>query len=620
MSLTRANRLSSAAHHLVPVSASSSLEVLDDYRLIARLGRGGMAEIMLATRPGAHGPELIVVKRLHEEDADDGVILRMFLDESRLSLLFQHPNIVRADALGLVEGRHALAMEFLEGQPLQVLLKRCTALQCRLPLELIVPAFADVLDGLHYAHELTDEGGRPLNVIHRDVSPHNLFVTTSGNVKLLDFGIAKTRIQENRTRTGLLKGKVAYMAPEQAHGARLDRRADIWSAGVTLWEAIAGTRLFKADNEAASLRLTLSGPIPRLSEVRDDVPPELDLIVMRALRRDPAMRFPTAAGMANELRAWGEKRGAALGAPLRDFMHELFGREIAEQRIRVHALMSASEAVPSSSSMPLLGTSGPVSTQRRVIVANAGSDGTGTATAMLHGPGTMSDLGGMTHGSTVTEFVDRLHQSQRVAFRWMFLLVGVLAVAVFALGVAFAARVRETPAQATVPARYEVAQVATAAPAALTPAAVHTAAATAPPALAALPAEPARVEETRQERGAVRVTSPARRRTAGAAAAADEPTRAPLPVDAPPAAAVTPPPSPAPTHAAVEFGFLTIDTTPWSYVTVDGTPLGQTPIVRAKLTAGPHTLTLVNGERGISTTYQVRIDAGKTSVKRLGLD
>ena len=593
--------------------------MLDDYRLIARLGRGGMAEIMLGTRPGPNGSEVIVVKRLHEEDADDGVIVRMFLDESRLSLRLQHPNIVRADALGFVEGRHALAMEFLEGQALQVVLKRCAALELRLPLELIVPAFADVLEGLHYAHELADEDGKPLNVIHRDVSPHNLFVTTAGNVKLLDFGIAKTRIQENRTRTGLLKGKVAYMAPEQAHGARLDRRADIWSAGVTLWEALAGTRLFKADNEAASLRLTLSGPIPRLSELRDDVPPELDLIVMRALRRDPAMRFPTAAGMANELRAWGEKRGAPLTAPLRDFMGELFGREVAEQRIRVHALMSASEAVPSASSMPVLATSAPASSQRRVIVANAGTDGTGTATAMLHGPGTMSDLGGMTHGSTVTEFVDRLHRSQRVAFRWMFLLVGVLAVCVFALGIAFAARVREAPAQTTAPARYEVPQLATASPTARPVAAVR------PPepstALPAptTPAEPPSRDEARDARGAVRAAASPRHRDRPAPPA-EQPPRAPLPFDPPATPVAGPPPAPAPAHAAVEFGFLTIDTTPWSHVTVDGTPLGQTPIVRAKLPAGPHTLTLVNGERGISTTYQVKIEAGKNSVKRLGLD
>jgi serine/threonine-protein kinase len=604
--------LSSAAHHLVPVTASAPLETLDEYRLIARLGRGGMAEIMLASRPGAHGPELVVVKRLHEEDADDAVILRMFLDESRLSLRFRHPNIVRADALGMVEGRHALAMEFLEGQPLQIVLKRGTALQKRLPLDRLVAGFADVLDGLHYAHELADEQGKPLHVIHRDVSPHNLFVTTSGNVKLLDFGIAKTRIQENRTHTGLLKGKVAYMAPEQAHGARVDRRADIWSAGVTLWEAIAGTRLFKADNEAASLRLTLSGPIARLGEVRDDVPPELELMVMRALRREPAARFPTAAAMAAELRAWGEKQGAPLAAPLRDVMNDFFGREVAEQRIRLHALMSASEAVPVSSSMPILATSAPVSSQRRVIVANASPT---IAAAAPDSNGTVSDVGAMTHGSTVTEFVDRLHRDQRLAFRWLFVLVGVLGAAVVALGIAFAARVRGAPVPATTPARSEVRQGGPSTPPSVPPGTARAPAAIATPTSAASPGAVGEAFPKGNVRA--RTAAPKQRREGGngSVAVMSEPVREPAPVEPRPVPAPL-----APTRAVVEYGFLTLDTTPWSHVSVDGSPLGQTPIVRARLPAGLHTLTLANGERGIATTYQVSIEAGKTSVKRLGLD
>ena len=430
----------SSVAHLLPVPLSQPSKELDGYQLVARLGRGGMAEIMLASRPGRHGAEVVVVKRLHEEDADDPVILRMFLDESRLSLRFRHPNTVRADALGLIEDRQALIMEFLEGQPLTVFLKRCAGLGRVLPLELIVPAFADVLDGLHYAHELAGDDGRALGVVHRDVSPHNLFVTSLGNLKLLDFGIAKTRIQENRTRTGLLKGKVAYMAPEQAHGARLDRRADIWSAGVTLWEAIAGTRLFKADNEAASLRLTLSGPIARLSELRPEVPPELDEIVMRALRRDPAGRFPTAGAMATALRAWAqETQRPAHSAPLKGVMkeNELFGRDIAEQRLRVHALLTASENVPPSGSMPALSTSVPASGGRRVVVADAGS--------------ASAEAAGVTHISTISEFVDRLHHDQRMAFRWMFVVMGLLALAVVGLGATFAARWGEAPLAAAAP-------------------------------------------------------------------------------------------------------------------------------------------------------------------------
>jgi hypothetical protein len=351
-----------------------------------------MAEIFLATRPTRHGGrDFVCVKRLHPEDADDATIVRMFVDESLLSLRLRHPNIVRADALGLIESRHALVMEYLEGQPLHAVLKRCAELGRRLPLEVILPAFADVLDGLHYAHGLQSDDGRPLNVIHRDVSPHNLFVTTSGHLKLLDFGIAKTRVQENHTRTGILKGKVAYMAPEQAHDTAVDRRADLWSAGVTLWEAIAGVRLFKADNEAASLRLTLGGPIPSLSELRRDVPREIELLVMRALQRDPNERFPTAAAMAEGLRAWAAKRQLAVVAPMRDLMAELFGREIAEQRIKIRALAAgAGEPIPISGTVPTL--------TRRVGAGETSVE---------------------THVSTISDFVDRLQQDQRAAFRWI---------------------------------------------------------------------------------------------------------------------------------------------------------------------------------------------------------
>ncbi|HEV8549041.1 MAG TPA: serine/threonine-protein kinase [Polyangiaceae bacterium] len=602
---------------LVPAPAGRPLATLDGYQLVARLGRGGMAEIMLASRPGIYGPELVVIKRLHEEDAEDPVILRMFLDESRLSLLLRHPNIVRSDALGLIEDRHALAMEYLEGQPLQVVLKRCATLGRQLPLEVIIPAFADMLDGLHHAHELRGEAGRELGVIHRDVSPHNLFATTFGTLKLLDFGIAKTRIQENRTRTGLLKGKVAYMAPEQAHGARVDRRADVWSAGVTLWEAITGTRLFKADNEAASLRLTLSGTITRPSEHRADVPGELDAIVMRALRRDPIARFPTALAMAEALRAWGERQHVAVAAPMRELMTELFGAELGEQRLRIQALMNASEAVPSSSSMPVLTTSVPASSRRRVIVANPG----GEAVEVVP---TMSEAAAMTHVSTVTEFVDRLHRDQRVAFRWISLVLGLMAVAVVALGVAFAVRVRETPSVTLAPAAYDVQQVPpgrhpVASPVAV-PAAVPVEPAPAAPVVApiasagdgALELEPpprATLPKHRHERPEL-VSA-----TSVAAAPAPRPFEPPLRPAAP-----APAPAPAPTQAPQEDGFLTLDTTPWSQVSVDGAPLGQTPIVRARLSAGPHVLTLVNSERGVSTTYQVTIEAGKTSVRRLGLD
>jgi eukaryotic-like serine/threonine-protein kinase len=548
-----------------------------------------MAEIFLATRPTRHGGrDFVCIKRLHPEDADDATIVRMFVDESLLSLRLRHPNIVRTDALGLIENRHALVMEYLEGQPLHTVLKRCAELGRRLPLEVILPAFADVLDGLHYAHELESDDGRRMNVIHRDVSPHNLFVTTSGNLKLLDFGIAKTRVQENHTRTGILKGKVAYMAPEQAHGTGIDHRADLWSAGVTLWEAIAGVRLFKADNEAASLRLTLGGPIPSLSELRPDVPREIELLVMRALRRDPNERFPTAKAMADGLRAWGEKRQLAITAPMRDLMAELFGREIAEHRVKIRALAAGGgEPIPISGTVPTL--------SRRIAAAETNVE---------------------THVSTISDVVDRLHQDQRAAFRWMYLVLGFLASAVIVLGIAFLTRTRENPAKDQAAARPDVAakQAPERATAPVSPAAQAPLRPVVEPIGTVTAAPPAASVE--QVRAADLATERPHGRVARGAAAPPQPAREPVP-EAPPAAPAV---APVTARPSAEFGFLTLDTTPWSEVRVNGVSLGQTPIVRAKLPPGPHTVLLVNGERGLSTTYQVTIEAGKTSSRRLALD
>ena len=571
------------------------LAELEDHQLLARIGRGGMAEIFLARRPGPAGTELVVIKRLLPEDAEDPVILRMFADEARLALRLGHPSIVRALGLGMLEERDALVLEFLEGQTLHVVMRRAAEYDRQLPVEALVPLFADVAEALHYAHELADEGGRPLNVVHRDVSPHNLFVTTAGTVKLLDFGIAKTALQENRTRTGLLKGKVAYMAPEQALGARVDRRADVWSLGVSLWEALAGTRLFKADNEAASLRLTLSGPIAKPSSVRPEIPSEIDRIVLRSLQREPAQRYASAAIMAEELRAWARRQQVPMIAPARGIMTELFERDTAEQRARISGLLIQPENVPISSTVPVLTKLPPVETV------------------------------GASHVSTVTEFLGQLEERQRSAQRRMRALVAVLTAGVLALGYAlFAHGGGQTEALAPT-APQPVAQFGS------TPldnsrvAPVARDEAPSAPAEAPTAAPTSRLAAPNGNEGSPRhrgTETPKDSPPASAALSPALPTTAEAPRE--------PEPAPEPKrsaraaatseHADIEFGFLTLDSTPWSQVSADGTPLGQTPIVRARLSAGPHTLVLTNSERGLSSTYQITIEAGKTSVRRVGLD
>jgi serine/threonine-protein kinase len=561
-----------------------ALELLDDYRILARIGRGGMAEIFLAQRPSVVGEELVVLKRLLPEDAEDPAILRMFLDEARLALRLVHPSIVRALGLGMLEERHALVLEFLEGQTLHSVMRRALETGRRLPLEVLVPLFADVLEGLHHAHELTDEAGRALHVVHRDVSPHNVFVTSGGNAKLLDFGIAKTAIQETRTRTGLLKGKVAYMAPEQALGARVDRRADIWSLGVTFWEALTGIRLFKADNEAASLRLTLSGSIAKPSSVRSEIPGEIDRIVLRALKREPVQRYAAASLMAEELRSWAQRQRLPMMAPARELMDELFGRDVADQRARISALIAQPESMPVSSSVPAL---------------------------IKHLPS--PEAAGGSHVSTVTEFLGQLQERKRSGVRRTGALVALVAAVLLVIGYAILLRGGteiEPPA-----APHPVVQATVAA----TPAPQ-------PPAPVVVPATEPEAQPAPEPVASVNVAEPAPKHR-GSHAPASEPEGEPFVFhhtesDAQrpqPAAHLEAKPS-ASARTDAEFGFLTLDTTPWSQVSADGTPLGQTPIVRARLSAGPHTLVLVNSERGLSTTYQITIEAGKTSVRRLGLD
>ncbi|MET0792669.1 MAG: serine/threonine-protein kinase, partial [Polyangiaceae bacterium] len=233
------------------------LESLERYKLVARLGQGGMAEVFLAAwevAPFVHRP--VVIKRLHPHFNEDTRLVQMFLDEARLLTQLDHPNVVRTLEAGVIDGRCCIAMEYLEGQPLHRVLRRAYQHGGLAP-ELAVSIAISVLDGLHYSHETTGANGRALEIVHRDVSPQNVYVTNDGEVKVLDFGIAKANTQEGRTATGIIKGKVGYIAPEQAKAEVVDRRADVWSAGVVLWEALAGARLFKADTDAATLGLCL---------------------------------------------------------------------------------------------------------------------------------------------------------------------------------------------------------------------------------------------------------------------------------------------------------------------------------------------------------------------------
>src|SRR5689334_22978828 len=274
-----------------PAAGANSL---GKYRLIAELGHGGMAEVYLAVVRGPAGfNKLVVVKQIRPQLAEDPEFLTMFLDEARLAARLNHPNVVQTNEVGQEGRRYFIAMEYLEGQPLNRIVNR-TAKEGLLTPALYVRILIDALNGLHYAHELADFDGTPLMVVHRDMTPHNVFVTYSGQVKVVDFGIAKALGSSSETRTGVLKGKVAYMAPEQAMGEKVDRRADLFSVGVMLWEAATGKRLWKGVPDITILQRLLSGEVPSPRSIKPEVPEKLEAIIMKALSHQRDDRYENA--------------------------------------------------------------------------------------------------------------------------------------------------------------------------------------------------------------------------------------------------------------------------------------------------------------------------------------
>jgi eukaryotic-like serine/threonine-protein kinase len=272
------------------------------YEPIAQIGRGGMAEVLLALAHGGGGVRrLAVLKRTWPELATDPDFVAMFLDEARLSLRLNHANVVQTYEVLAGEGELAIAMEYLDGQPLTRVLNRLLRGRAALSLPLRLRILTSVLAGLEYAHTLDDLDGTPLGVVHRDVSPQNVFVTYDGQVKLVDFGVAKTLAASHHTRPGTLKGKIAYMAPEQLQRATIDKRADLFSVGIMMWEMLAVRRMWQGMTEVDIVSFLASGralpPLPADAAL----PPGLEAIVARALEPDPDRRHQSAAELEMDL-------------------------------------------------------------------------------------------------------------------------------------------------------------------------------------------------------------------------------------------------------------------------------------------------------------------------------
>jgi serine/threonine-protein kinase len=702
------------------------------YTILGKLGHGGMAEVNLAVVGGKGGfRKLFVLKRLHAHlEAEPGFV-DMFLDEARLAAQLDHPNCVQTVEVGETEGtpsqgpQHFLAMEYLDGQGLERVLRMTGQRGDLLPIHTSARIVADALDGLGYAHDLRGYEGTPLGIVHRDVSPQNIFITYAGVVKLLDFGIAKAESNVVETRTGVVKGKYAYIAPEQALATPVDRRADLWSMGVVLWEMLTSRRLFKSVNELATLNETLRGAINPPSLYNPAVPRELDQIVLKALQRDADARYATAHDFKDALEGWlatqpepsDRKAIAAL-------MRERFGDILEQQKQRLKECIatvaqdsrsldrlvlggtSASmegDAVALGSgprSMPRAGysvtptpsprpraissgiTSGmpsiddiaplasvtpaprPPSSSRSLpsnrppappVSSTASHPGLVSSTTSHPGlvssatsqPGLLSSsmhavsdtasallrssashpLAAGSAGDVGADRTVRMpaQRSRSRSLAWWLLGAASCVVSAVVAVLVWSAVAPETPASTapsagTLSTQDGVAEAETVAPEMVAPEMVAPEMVApetgAPPAATELLAPPITTElpsVTSTVRAGERAVREVRR---------SQRDRGEQPRVEPPAEIAVVPPAPPETtrpEPARGPGFLSLVTSPWTEVTLEGRSLGETPLQRVSLPPGTHTLRLRNSEAGIDETYEVTIRPGEAVTRRLGL-
>lgn len=303
------------------------------YTLIEQIALGGMAEIWLAHKTGPVGFEkLFVVKKIRPEFARQPSFLQMFLNEARLAAQLNHPNIVQIYDLEKIDDTYFIAMEYIFGRDTSEIAYKAKANNIQFPLEYATRIILQVCEGLYHAHSRCDAKGRPLNIVHRDISPQNILVSFDGNVKILDFGIAKAANQLEQTQHGVLKGKVYYMSPEQILGDPIDARSDIFSVGSVFYELITGFRLFSGENDLAILRSITEGKIQPPSYFNRSIPPDLEAIIMTTLQTDPNNRYPNAWELQQDLNLLLKRFAfTPTNIHLANFLRQLFADELSKE-------------------------------------------------------------------------------------------------------------------------------------------------------------------------------------------------------------------------------------------------------------------------------------------------
>ncbi len=293
---------------------ASGGEVFGPYLVHEQLGVGGMASVHVAESRSAGGfRKRLALKRLLHHAAADPSLVEAFVEEAKLDARLHHPNITQTFDFGQVDGAYFIAMELVPGPTLSQLLRNCQATVGRIPLPVALHILLQVCEALDYAHTLTDDQGRPLHIVHRDVAPTNIIISNTGLVKLIDFGVAKNESSAVKTQTGLIKGKLSYLPPEYLTSGKLDARADLWSLGVVAHELLTCYRLFDGGNDFQVLQQIRERPLAPPSRRNSHVTPGVDAIVMTCLERDPARRWQSAAAMRNALRGEIDELGARIG-------------------------------------------------------------------------------------------------------------------------------------------------------------------------------------------------------------------------------------------------------------------------------------------------------------------
>ncbi|WP_437668677.1 serine/threonine protein kinase [Sorangium sp. So ce131] len=285
------------------------------YRVIERLASGGMAEVFLAESAGIEGfKKQVAIKRVLPHLSEKKRFIAMFLDEARLSAHLSHSNVAQVFDIGVGDNAYFIVMEYVDGADLKAVLESMRKASRTLPVESAVFITAKLCEGLTYAHELKGADGHPLQIVHRDMSPPNVLITKYGEVKIVDFGLAKATSQLEKSEAGIIKGKFSYLSPEAAQGLEVDHRTDIFAVGAILWEMLSGKRLFLGDTDYQTVKLVQQAQIPALSGINKAVPPELDRIIARSLAREPGDRYGSAREFGRDLTTFLYKFGRPVSA------------------------------------------------------------------------------------------------------------------------------------------------------------------------------------------------------------------------------------------------------------------------------------------------------------------